>query len=101
MDKKFKKELIITLSCFILLTILFLLGVFSNVNSKITDNIYGGHEPLESIVIVGIDDASLQSIGRWPWARGNFTQLIKKLTDAKAVGIDVGFFERSSYEEDA
>ncbi|WP_439890867.1 CHASE2 domain-containing protein [Ralstonia sp. 25C] len=43
------------------------------------------------VIIVEIDDKSLQHIGRWPWRRSVHAALIDKLTDAgaRAIGLDV------------
>lgn len=81
------------------LSLLFSLGVFSNVNVRLTDNLYGGGVPLREIVVVGIDDDSLQSIGRWPWNRSIFAEMAEVLQGAKVVGIDIGFFETSVDDE--
>lgn len=53
------------------------------------------HNPDPSILIVGIDDASVRDLGRWPWGRDLHARLIDRLTDAgvKAVGYDVLFVE--------
>lgn len=47
------------------------------------------------IVIVTIDDASLQSIGRWPWRRTVHAQLLQRISAQKpqAIGVDVLFSE--------
>ena len=47
------------------------------------------------IVIVTIDDASLQSIGRWPWRRAVHAELLQRITAQRplAVGLDVLFSE--------
>lgn len=49
----------------------------------------------EQLVIVAIDDASIQELGRWPWSRRHHAQLLDRLTDmgARAVGFDVLFSE--------
>ncbi|MFK4059205.1 CHASE2 domain-containing protein [Brevundimonas sp. NPDC046655] len=49
----------------------------------------------EAIVIVAIDDRSLQSLGRWPWPRATHAALIDRLTEAgpRAVAYDVLFTE--------
>lgn len=91
----------IALICAILLSLLFLLGVFSNIQLKLSDNLYGGKTALNTIVLVSIDDKSLQEIGRWPWHRENFAHLIDRLHDAKVVGIDVAFFEKSDPGNDS
>ena len=47
------------------------------------------------IVIVAIDEASLKSIGRWPWSRNVHADLINKLKQeqARVIGLDVIFTE--------
>lgn len=49
----------------------------------------------DDIVIVAIDDISLQSLGRWPWPRITHAALIDKLTEAgvAAIGLDILFME--------
>jgi len=82
------------------LSLLFSVGVFSNVNVRLVDNLYGGGAALQEIVIVGIDDDSLQEIGRWPWNRTVFADVVGKLEGAKVVGIDIAFFEPSDEGDD-
>ena len=47
------------------------------------------------IVIVAIDEASLESIGRWPWSRIVHADLINKLKreQARVIGLDIIFSE--------
>lgn len=48
------------------------------------------------IVIVNIDEKSLQEVGQWPWNRGVVADLIERLTDdyhVRAVGLDIVFSE--------
>ncbi len=47
--------------------------------------------PREDIVIIGIDEESLQQIGRFPWSRAVYATLIEKLTAerAKVIGFDI------------
>ncbi|WP_312811950.1 CHASE2 domain-containing protein [Brevundimonas sp.] len=58
-------------------------------------------QPHPDIVIVTIDDRSLQAIGAWPWPRSQHAALIDHLTAAqtKAVAYDVLFIEPT--EDDA
>ena len=91
--KKIAVTLSIVLVSTLFLSFLFGIGLFSNVQFKLSDNLYGGYTPLSNIVIIAIDDKSLQDIGRWPWDRTVFAQMIDLLGDAKVVGIDVAFFE--------
>lgn len=50
------------------------------------------------ILVVGIDDRSLQTVGAWPWDRTVFANLTKKLNElgAKAIVFDVLFLESRS-----
>jgi adenylate cyclase len=47
--------------------------------------------PGPDVVIVGIDEASLAEIGRWPWPRARLAELIDRLHDAgvKGIGLDI------------
>ena len=49
----------------------------------------------DNIIIVAIDDYSLQQLGRWPWPRLRHAQLLDRLNAAKprAVGLDVILME--------
>lgn len=85
----------------IILSILFSVGFLSNVQLGVSDNLYGGRAPIDSIVIAAIDDESLQNIGRWPWDRRVFVELIGNLDQAKVVGVDVAFFETQSFGVDS
>lgn len=46
-------------------------------------------------VIVAVDEASLKSIGRWPWPRAVHSVLVNKLSGqkAKVIGLDIIFAE--------
>ncbi len=51
----------------------------------------------DRIVIVDIDENSLEQIGRWPWARDKLATIIDNLFDyyqASVVGFDIVFAER-------
>lgn len=51
----------------------------------------------ERIVIVDIDEKSLQEQGRWPWGRNRLAQLVDKLFDdydIDVLGFDVVFAEK-------
>ncbi len=59
--------------------------------------------PSPEIVIVGIDEASLAQLGRWPWPRSLHAQIVDRLTraGAKAIGFDVIFSEPDTPANDA
>ena len=50
----------------------------------------------DRVAILDIDEASLKSVGRWPWSRDTMTTLVEQLFDrygVAAVGFDVVFAE--------
>ncbi|WP_071059269.1 CHASE2 domain-containing protein [Pelistega sp. MC2] len=54
----------------------------------------------KDIVIITIDDKSLQELGTWPWRRVLHAQLLRHLEKAKSVGFDISFLGPSHYPED-
>ena len=52
----------------------------------------------DDIIIIAIDDFSLQQLGRWPWPRERHAQLIAQLAKAhpRAIGLDVILTEPES-----
>jgi len=50
----------------------------------------------EDIVIVAIDDRSIQALGRWPWSRAYHANLLDQLKDAEALAVafDVIFIDK-------
>ncbi len=49
----------------------------------------------KEIVIINIDDKTLEEVGQWPWPRYRFARLLRKLVEAdvRGVGIDFIFAE--------
>jgi CHASE2 domain-containing sensor protein len=49
----------------------------------------------DDVVIVAIDEASIDAIGRWPWKRSVHATLLEKLAAAqpRAIGLDIVFSE--------
>ncbi|MCX5917193.1 MAG: CHASE2 domain-containing protein, partial [Deltaproteobacteria bacterium] len=81
-----------------LVVLLFFLrpGFFEGVHSKLYDlslQARGSLSAPQEVVIVAIDDASVASLGRWPWPRGKLAELIDLLSraGAKAIAVDVVF----------
>lgn len=46
---------------------------------------------LQNIVIIAVDDGSLDEIGHWPWRREVHARLLDRLHAARAVGMDIVF----------
>jgi len=83
----------------ILISLLYF-NVFSTWQLKLSDSLYGRQDPMLNVAIVAIDDKSLQEIGRWPWSRAVWADILEKLSSARVIGIDVAFFENSTAQDD-
>jgi CHASE2 domain-containing sensor protein len=71
--------------------------VLSRVDSLLFDigqKLYQEPAP-KDVVIVAIDENSLNALGRWPWPRSTHAELINRLTQAHAavIGLDIVFAE--------
>lgn len=72
-------------------------GLWSGVESFLQDRLFSS-APIDSrIVILAIDNESIQKIGQWPWPREVFARAIRNLSanPPSALGIDVIFAEPS------
>ena len=60
------------------------------------------HKASGDIVLVKIDNESIQKIGRWPWSRRVHAQLVDQLTKAgaKRIFFDLGFYAPSGPGDD-
>ncbi len=81
-----------------LVTLLFFLPLqaWDTVHGKLYDlslRIRGTLKPPPEIVIVAIDDSSMNQVGRWPWPRAKIAELITKIAEkeAKVIAVDVIF----------
>src|SRR5689334_11165448 len=63
---------------------------------------YDPGKPQDNVVIVGIDDASVQSLGHYPLPRSLYAAALTNLEKAGAsvVGFDVGFTDSSGNDAD-
>jgi CHASE2 domain-containing sensor protein/nitrogen-specific signal transduction histidine kinase len=63
-----------------------------------------GFRATQNIVIVSIDDRSLQELGGWPLQRKQYTKLLYRLSDSccrpKAIGFDLLFLDSTSDDMD-
>jgi adenylate cyclase len=90
-----KKNIGIFLILALLMSALIQFNAFSHLRSTLTDQLQAPQPPLENILIIAIDDESIQSIGRWPWSRDVLANFLPRLREAKTVGIDISFLEPS------
>lgn len=53
------------------------------------------YDPALPVRIVDVDDASLEKIGQWPWARTKMAEIVRRLTEAGAavIAFDIVFPE--------
>lgn len=54
-----------------------------------------------NVVIVGVDDKSLEALGRWPWPRDYHAQLLEIILQGSpaAIGVDIIFAEESGQDD--
>ena len=80
-------------------------GLTSRIDNQILDRVSALTSPpvSDEIVLVTIDDASLEEVGQWPWPRATHARMVDRLRDAGArlVVLDVLFQEPSNEEDDA
>ena len=57
----------------------------------------------EDVIIIAIDDESLRQVGRWPWPRSNYAELINKLEleSPRSIGLDIIFSEPDVSDPDS
>ncbi|MFC1928499.1 CHASE2 domain-containing protein [Chloroflexota bacterium] len=79
-----------------------LIQPFHSINLWLSDQLFVSKPPSPNIVIVGIDDDTLETYGRWSnWPRSLHSQAINNLSNAgaKVIGFDILFTESSSDDE--
>lgn len=81
---------------------LYAAGIFSGFNLFATDLLYSEKKVAHPVVVVAIDDVSIQSVGQWPWRREVYADLLEELREASpsVVAFDILFSETSRYGED-
>ncbi len=88
-----------TVGSLLLMSVLLFTGILSSLSSQASDKLYVLKPAPENIVVLAVDDKSLQEIGRWPWNRSVYSGLITKLQGSTAIGFDISFFEQSIDDE--
>jgi adenylate cyclase len=61
----------------------------------------GAREVSPAVALAVIDEKSLDALGRWPWPRSRFAELVDALSrdGARVIGFDIGFFEPDENSE--
>lgn len=100
------KAILITIPAFAAMLILTNLPLFSLLELKGLDLLFGLRGPLappSEIVVIAIDEPSFAEISKqWPWPRSLHARLIDQLkkVGARVIGFDILFAEPSQPEED-
>ena len=70
---------------------------------RVARNKLHAHEASGDIVFVAVDDRSLREVGRWPWPRRKYADLIDRLSEngAKRTFVDLIIHGRSDASDDA
>lgn len=99
---KIKQQLYIAGVIAGLFIILSELGVFTALNFRSVNLFRSAHQPHPDIVLLAIDNKSLQAIGRFPWDRKVYADVLAKLQSAKPrlVAFDINFPETQNFESD-
>lgn len=103
-----KKRWLLPLLLFVLMEIASMAGVYDRLEMSLYDSwfrISGVHNPGQQVVIVAIDDKSINYFGQkfgiqFPWPRSVYSGLLEQLKDARIVGIDLVFDAPTKPEED-
>ncbi|MEI6533636.1 MAG: adenylate/guanylate cyclase domain-containing protein [Candidatus Roizmanbacteria bacterium] len=101
MNRKYIDAFFCGLSVFIVMIVMYFAQFFASWQDVASDKLFLPRKPHPDIVIIKIDDESIQSIGRWPWDReihGRLLRMIKPY--ASVIGIDVTFSESSTEKSD-
>jgi len=100
LDKNFLQILGISLLAAFIFSALFYVGFLGSLQLSLSNGFFIEKKPLENILIIAVDDESLQEIGRWPWSRSKFVELIKLIPKSSVIGLDISFFEESNEMDD-
>lgn len=97
------QKLLLPLVILIIIQLLVMLGVFSRLEMGIYDSWFrfnGIKDPGDEVVIVAIDELSIDRIGPLAWPRTVHATLLEKLSAAKVVAFDITFASAKDGLED-
>lgn len=101
-----RTTIILCVSILLVVVVTWFVPLLQAISLNVLFRLRGALDPPADIVIVAIDDYSLQALshrfGSWPWPRSVMAAAIEKLTEAKprAIGLDVIYSEASTPEDD-
>ena len=94
---------LLVLATFLVIELLVLGGVFEGAELILYDawfHLSGVHSPGSQVVVLAMDDPSIQKLGPLPWPRSVMAELLDKLDEARVVGFDIMFDLPSKPQED-
>lgn len=102
MKTRIARSVLLGVAVGILGSVGFLFHLFGSSSARLSDRLFLSRPADSRIVIIAIDDASLERIGRWPWSRATHATLVRKLHEAgvRVIGYDVNFPEVSTDVDD-
>ncbi len=96
-------RLFIPVILFLIVQLLVVIGLFTRVEMKLYDSWFrlsGVHNPGEDVVVIAIDDYSIEQIGPLAWSRSVHADLVNKLSQARVVTFDLTFGSLKEAEGD-
>lgn len=94
---KDKNLIFVFLLSFVLSSAIYYFGFFSSFQEKIYDRLFVQSDEEKKVIIVAIDDVTLEKLGPWPLKRALYGNVLKYFEEAKSVGFDMFFAEESRF----
>lgn len=98
-----KKSLYVVMAVIAIFCLFSYFNVLEHSESSMQDEILQSKGDVDSrIVILGVDDSSLEKYGQWPWPRTYIADAINKLSQGKAaaIGVDLIYAEETRNSEE-
>ena len=73
---------------------------FDDIKTVVRHRLGMSPQPHPDVVVVTIDEPSINEFGRWPWDRKIMAELFESLSDSSLVVMDIVFSEPSNEESD-
>ena len=82
--------------CLLIFCVVFYTGLAAGIDRALHDGVFMSQRPaVDNIIIVGIDERSINEIGSWPWPRFFMAEAIERLTENNAAAIGVAVLYES------
>ncbi len=96
--------LVLSIALLGLTAVLTLLQPFPRVDRMLQDNALAamGQRSTGDVVLVTIDDASLEAVGRWPWRRALHAEVLRRIAaqSPRCIGLDLLLTEQDSADRE-